>query len=56
MNSQDNAPNTRTIDVGALVKKLWGKEWNQKETAYEFSNERKFVDPGADGGAYASEE
>jgi hypothetical protein len=45
-------PTFRTIDYGALVRKAWGDAWHQKETAYQFSNGRKFDDPGANGGAY----
>jgi hypothetical protein len=30
------------FDYAALVRKQWGKEWNKKDTAYEFSNGRKF--------------
>ena len=45
-------PRTRTIDYGAQVRKVWGDEWHKKETAYEFSNGRKFNDPGNVGGPY----
>lgn len=47
-----NPPNFRTINYGAQVKKLWGDEWHKKETGYEFSNGRKFDDPGVSGGPY----
>jgi hypothetical protein len=31
------------INLSAEIKKIWGKEWNEPEVAYEFSNGRKFV-------------
>lgn len=31
-------------DMKAYAQKAWGKEWDKKETAYEFSNGRKFDD------------
>lgn len=39
-------------DMKALVLKEWGKKWNEPEVAYEFSNGRKFDDPGVNGGPY----
>lgn len=33
---------TREIDLGALVRKALGKDYNKPETEYEFSNGRKF--------------
>lgn len=45
-------PTFRTLDWGSMVRNAWGDEWHNKETAYEFSNGRKFQDPGAFGGAY----
>lgn len=44
--------NTRLFDFKALVLKHWGKDYNKPDTAYEFSNGRKFDDPGARGGPY----
>ena len=43
---------TRTRDYGSEIRKAWGDEWHKKETAYEFSNGRKFVSPGDQGGPY----
>lgn len=34
----------REIDWSALVRQRWGKDWNKPETAYEFSDGRKFVE------------
>lgn len=31
-----------TLDLSAEVKKMWGPQWGKPETAYEFSNGRKF--------------
>ncbi len=45
-------PATRDVSFGALVRKAWGDEWLKKETAYEFSNGRKFEDSGVNGGPY----
>lgn len=33
---------TRTLDLGAEIKKRWGAEWGKSDIAYEFSNGRKF--------------
>ena len=41
--SQANDNTTyRTINLGAEVKKIWGKAWNEPEVEYEFSNGRTF--------------
>ena len=45
---------TKQLDYAALVRKVWGEELNKKETAYEFSDGRKFEDSGSNGGPYAS--
>lgn len=45
-------PVFRTLDWGALVRKEWGDSWHKPEIGYEFSNGRKFNDPGASGGPY----
>lgn len=45
-------PTFRTVDYGALVRKVWGDAWHQKETGYRFGNGRKFDDPGANGAIY----
>ena len=45
-------PTFREIDYGARVRNAWGDEWHKKDVAYQFSNGRKFVDPGANGGPY----
>lgn len=42
-------------DWAAMVRQAWGDEWTKKDTAYEFSNGRRFVDPGAFGGPYTGE-
>ena len=47
-----NEVQTRTIDYAAWVRKLWGKEWNKPDTAYEFSNDRKFEDTTEQGGSF----
>jgi anti-sigma-K factor RskA len=45
-------PFTRTISFGALCKQAWGDEWGKKDTAYEFSNGRKFQASEPNGGPY----
>ena len=45
-------PITRSIDYGALVRKAWGDEWLKKDTAYKFSNGRKFDVSEPQGGPY----
>ena len=40
---ESNDPSFRTINLSAEVKKMWGQEWNEPETAYVFSNGRKFT-------------
>lgn len=45
-------PQTRTIDVSALVRQAWGDEWMKKDTGYEFSNGRKFDVSEPQGGPY----
>lgn len=44
--------NTKTINWKTLVQKYWGKKWGEKEVVYQFSNGRKFVDTGTNGGPY----
>lgn len=39
-------------DFAALVRKAWGDEYYQPDTAYEWSNARAFKDPGRYGGIY----
>jgi len=45
---------TKPIDYAALVRKVEGEDYKKKETAYEFSNGRKFEDTGSNGGPYTS--
>ena len=45
-------PSTRTLDWGSIVRKVWGDDWLKRDTAYEFSNGRKFQDTGPDSGIY----
>lgn len=45
-------PTFSTQDWAAQVRLAWGDAWHKKEVAYEFSDGRKFVDPGAQGGPY----
>ncbi len=45
-------PVTRQINYSALVKQSWGDEWMKKDTAYEFSNGRKFDVSEPNGGPY----
>ena len=42
MTEDPHEPSFRTIDLSAEAKKIWGSRWNAPETAYEFSNGRKF--------------
>lgn len=46
-------PVFRDIDWKTLVQETWGERWAEPETAYQFSNGRKFKDPGSNGGPYA---
>jgi len=46
-------PQGRSIDWAALVRKIWGDKWKKKDTAYEFSNKRKFEDSGEGSGIYS---
>lgn len=34
-------PKTRTLDWAAEVRKAWGPEFNEPDTAYQFSNGRE---------------
>lgn len=45
-------PIFKTVDWGAMVRKSWGDAFHKKETAYLFSNGRKFDDPEGYGGPY----
>lgn len=36
------APNSRTIDLGSLVRQSWGVEFYQPDVIYRFSNGREF--------------
>lgn len=51
---QRHDPVFREIDLSAEVRKLWGANWNKPETAYEFSNGRKFELRTEDAAIYAS--
>jgi hypothetical protein len=42
----------RELDYTALVQRSWGKQWSKPDTAYEFSNGRKFEDTTHQGGAF----
>jgi hypothetical protein len=53
-NNESNAK-FRVIDMNAEVRKLLGPEWNKPETAYEFSNGRKFELRTEDFGPYKPE-
>jgi len=35
-------PIIRTIDYGALVRKMWGDAWHKHEDVYQFRSGRKF--------------
>jgi hypothetical protein len=53
----DNSPPSdnasyREINLSAEVKKMWGKEWNQPEVEYEFSNGRTFKRRTEEAGIY----
>lgn len=51
--TRTDTPASSQLDWGALVRKVWGDAWHKKETAYEFTNGRKFVSPEEEGGPYA---
>ena len=38
----DHPVTTRQTDLSAEMKRLMGKDWNQPEVEYEFSNGRQF--------------
>lgn len=38
----NDKPVTRTVDLAAEVRKIWGKQWNEPELEYEFSNGKQF--------------
>lgn len=54
-NSQDSAPKvvTRVRDWRQLVREAWADKWNQRDTAYRFSNGYEKQDTGSDGGPYS---
>lgn len=54
-NSLDpNIAKFRAIDMSAEARKSWGVKWNAPETAYEFSNGRKFELRTEDAAIYAT--
>lgn len=46
---------SRIIDMGEAARAFWGEEWGKPETVYQFSNDRKFVDPSGNHGIYAQD-
>ena len=46
-------PTVSVRDWAAMVKQAWGDAWFKRETSYDFSNGRKFVDPEQNGGPYS---
>ena len=46
MDTKEQTPLIQPKDMKTLAQRAWGKEWNAKETAYEFSNKRRFDDSG----------
>ena len=42
MDDNSNRVRFRTLDWAEICRKTWGKEWNEKEVVYEFSNKREF--------------
>ena len=51
---QNHDPVFRSIDLSAEIRKIWGPKWNAPETAYEFSNGRKFELRTGDSAIYSS--
>lgn len=51
MAQNDNPVRIRHYDYAALARELMGEDWNKPETAYTFSNDRKFDDD-PHGGSY----
>jgi hypothetical protein len=51
----DNKVQSRDIDYAALVRRLWGKDWNKPEIGYEFSNGRKFDETKYEQGYFLSD-
>ena len=47
-----NKVQTRDFDWKSLVSKSWGKDYKKPDTAYEFSNGRKFEDTTEQGGSF----
>lgn len=52
-NTNDNTT-YRTINLSAEVKKMWGKQWNEPEVEYEFSNGRQFKRRTAESAIYTT--
>jgi hypothetical protein len=48
----ENKVQSRDIDYSSLVRRQWGKEYKKPDTAYEFSNGRKFEDTTEQGGSF----
>ena len=47
------APNSRTLDWGALAKQAWGPSYYEPDVVYTFSNNREFKSTdGTDHGFY----
>jgi hypothetical protein len=47
-------PVFREVNLSAEIRRIWGKEWNAPEIAYEFSNGRQFKLRTGDAAIYAS--
>jgi hypothetical protein len=45
-------PTYKIINWLAEVMKMWGEEWREPETVYQFSNDREFKDSGSNHGIY----
>lgn len=52
--SRETDAKFRVIDMNAEARKAWGQEYNKPETAYEFSNGRKFELRTEDAAIYAT--
>lgn len=53
MTEDEHNVTSRTLDLAAEVRRLWGPEWNKPELEYEFSNGRKFYRRTDEAGPYA---
>lgn len=52
MPNNETPPKFTVLNWNALVKEVWGPEWNAPEVAYEWSNDKKHILRTEDFGPY----